>query len=452
LIDNAADPDARALRDKAMQAKSGAEEAKAQEAAQAEVTGQKAIAQSLDKLGQKLKTAPSGASASASQAASAGQGSGADVQAKAKAATAAAAASAKAEADAQKKAEADAEAARAKAEAEELAKKSRDLQDKMRAVNDLVEKGKASIDSGDFSGGERLFAEARDRLPEGEDKFAGQKLADIADSLYTAAKKNPGPDADSALQEAIQTARDAKKRDASNALPYYTLGKINSDLNQTDNAIIELRQAASLDPKNYLYSYALGLSYFKARRYEDARQSFEATTTLNPKFERGYYNLGMTWKAMGDQGKALDIFRKAVQVKPDYAVAWQQIGFIQAARGDRKSATDSYGKAIQFDPGNAQAMRELAVIQADSGDYKSAEGLFQRALGVKDDALTNYNMATVKLELGKAQDAVKYAEKAVAQSSNVAIYQYALGLADEQAGNSDAAIAAYTQAAALDKK
>ena len=123
----------------------------------------------------------------------------------------------------------------------------------MRAVNALVDKGKNAIDSGDFGGGDKLFSDAKDKFPDGEDKFAAQKLAEIADSLYAAARKNPGSGADAAMQEAIQTARDAKKRDPSNALPYYTLGKINSDLNQTENAITELKQAASLDPKNYLY-------------------------------------------------------------------------------------------------------------------------------------------------------------------------------------------------------
>ncbi len=247
LIDNAFDKEARDLRDKAMQAKSGEDAAKAREAAQAEASGQKAIAQSLDKLGQKLKT---GASAAAST-----QGAAADASAKSKAAQAAAAAAAadaqkKADADAaaaQKKAEAEAEAARKKAEADELAKKGRELQDKMRAVNELVDKGKKSVDSGDFASGDKAFAEARGKLPEGEDKFSGQKLADMADALYSAAKKNPGAGADAAMQEAIQTARDAKKRDPANALPFYTLGKINSDLNQTDNAITELKQAASLD-------------------------------------------------------------------------------------------------------------------------------------------------------------------------------------------------------------
>ncbi|HTX74006.1 MAG TPA: tetratricopeptide repeat protein, partial [Rectinemataceae bacterium] len=276
LIDNADDSEAQALRDKAMSDKTAAENAKNQELAQAESSGQKAIAQSLERLGKNLKS-----------------GSGGTVQPQENPADAAAKAQAAEEA-ARKKAEADAEAARKKAEAEQLAQKSKELQDKMRAVNDLVDKGSKAADGGDFPGADKFFSDAESKFPDGEDKFAGQKLAEIADALYSGSKKNPGSPADAALKESIQTARDAKKKDPANALPYYTLGKINSDLNQIDNAITELKQAASLDPNNYLYSYALGIAYFKARRYEDARQAFQATTTLNPRFERAYYNLGIT--------------------------------------------------------------------------------------------------------------------------------------------------------------
>ncbi|HET7838824.1 MAG TPA: tetratricopeptide repeat protein, partial [Rectinemataceae bacterium] len=277
LISNASDPEAQALRDKAMSGKTGTEAAKAEETAKAEESGQKAIANSLAKLSQNLKSAPPAAAPAASAARPPAENP-ADAAAKAK----------KAEDEARRKAEADAEAARKKAEAEELAKKSRELQDRMRAVNELVDKGKAAIDRGDFQGGEKLFGDAETSFPDGEDKYAGQKLAEIADSLYSAAKKNPGQPADAALQESIQTARDAKKKDANNAMPYYTLGKINADLKQTDNAITELKQANSLDPKNYLYAYELGKAYFAARRYEDARQAFDATVTLNPKFESAF--------------------------------------------------------------------------------------------------------------------------------------------------------------------
>ena len=110
LIDNASDPVARSLRDRAMQGKATADAAKASEAASAEAaaaaSGQKALAQSLDKLGQKLKTGASSGGAGSANASST------------KSAAAQSAAAAKAEAESQKKAEADAAAAQKKAESD----------------------------------------------------------------------------------------------------------------------------------------------------------------------------------------------------------------------------------------------------------------------------------------------------------------------------------------------
>ena len=93
----------------------------------------------------------------------------------------------------------------------------------------------------------------------------------MADSLYMRPRRIPAPGPMRPCRRRSRPRGTPRSAMPSNALPYYTLGKINSDLNQTDNAITELKQAASLDPKDYLYSYALGIAYFKARRYEDAR-------------------------------------------------------------------------------------------------------------------------------------------------------------------------------------
>ena len=102
LIDNAGDSDARALRDTAMRA-NPERMRKALAPAQAEASGQKDIAQSLDKLGQKLTD----------RAATAGPSGRREVS--------------KAEAEVQRRAEADAEAARQKAEAAELARQKRNF-------------------------------------------------------------------------------------------------------------------------------------------------------------------------------------------------------------------------------------------------------------------------------------------------------------------------------------
>ena len=255
------------------------------------------------------------------------------------------------------------------------------------------------------------------------------------------------------MQEAIQTRERRQEARSLQRVAVRDAGQDDFlDLNDRPKTLTDAKQAASLDREEPpVLLLCPGIAYSKAHRYEDARQLFEATSNSNPKFERGFYNLGASWKALGNQSKALEAFRKATVANPGYGGAWQEIGRIQASRGESKSAVASYSKAIQLDPANAQAMSELAVLEANGGDYGSAEGLFQRALGVKDDAKTNDNMATVKLQLGKAQDAVTYAEKAVSEEPNEAIYQYRLGLAYERTGKVDGAIAAYTQAANFDK-
>jgi len=334
---------------------------------------------------------------------------------------------------------------------QDSAQNSAELQKQMREVNDLIDKGMAALGKADFATAKTDFSDAQKRFPDGEDRFASQKLADIADSLYTVARRNPGPDADQAIKDAIQASRDAKKKDASNALPFYTLGKINSDFNQTDNAMTELKQATSLDPKNYLYSYELGKACLKSRDYEMARQAFDTTVTLKPDFENAWYDLGLSYQYLKNSVDALDAFSKAIKIKPDFTLALVGIGRLYAAQNQQQAALATFQKAAQSDPTNSLALHALAVQYVAVGDYSSAEIWFRKALAVSDDALTNYNFATVELKLDKGKEALPFARKAVAQQPNDPTYLYTLGLASERAGDAAAAIDAYAKAAQQDK-
>jgi len=93
-------------------------------------------------------------------------------------------AAADAEAAAARRAAAEEEAARKKAQEDELAKVSRQLQEQMRKVNELVADAKARLNSGDLPGADRLFSDARKAMPEKEPRFESQKLADMADAYY----------------------------------------------------------------------------------------------------------------------------------------------------------------------------------------------------------------------------------------------------------------------------
>ncbi|MDR3146186.1 MAG: tetratricopeptide repeat protein, partial [Treponema sp.] len=220
-------------------------------------------------------------------------------------------AAARAEEKAERLAAAEAEAARRKAQEEELARQSAELRMAMQAVNDLVSQGQASLRRGDFAGADGAFADALERMPPGEPRFASLKLADMAEAYYNAHGAFPdNPGAGEAPDKAAANADRAIQLDPSLALPHYTLGKLSRDrarqekdrttaARQWDAAIAEFREASRLDPKDYSYSFDLGRAYFSIRRFVDARQSFEAALRLKPDSESAWYNLGGSLRAIG---------------------------------------------------------------------------------------------------------------------------------------------------------
>jgi tetratricopeptide (TPR) repeat protein len=357
-------------------------------------------------------------------------------------------------AEAERQAAAGAEAARRKAQEEELARVSRELQAQMRAVNDLVSQGTEYLRKDDTSGAARVFAEVRSRMPAGETRFEAQKLADMAEAYYDYYSRHPNTNEGSeAARQVNALAGEASGKDPSQALPHYTLGKLNRDQRQWDKAAAELKEAVRLEPDNYLYSFDLGRVYFSSRNYTDARQSFENAVRLNARFEPAWYNLGGTLRALGRQNEALAAYRRAIAIKEDYAVAHREIGRILLAGGNNQGAVESFTKALQYSPHDLASLRELGAAQSAAGNFAAAEASFNRALlSASNDDQTNYNMAVVKIALNKNTEAVSFAKRAADGNPSNAVYAYTLGLACEAAEDLDGAIRAYAKAASLDAK
>jgi tetratricopeptide (TPR) repeat protein len=367
-------------------------------------------------------------------------------------------AAADAEAAAERRAAAEAEAARKKAQDEELAKVSRELQEKMRKVNDLVSDGKAKLASGDFSGAEKKFAEVRGVMPEGENRFESQKLAEIAEAYYDYNSRNS--DSANGREAAVKAgnyANESAAKDPTQPLPHYVLGKLARDSRQNDKAIAEFKEATRLDSHNFIYFHDLGRSLFSVRRYLEAKDSFQSVVSINSNFEPGWYNLGGTLRMLNRHEEALSAYRQAVAVKADYVPAHREIGRLLQSAGDYKGAIDAFSKALHYIPNDYSLLCEIGATYSQAGNFQQAESFFIKAVHINPaDAQTNYNMAVVKLELKKYNEAISFAKTAVDNSPSNAVYIYTLGLACESAGHDkaskDAAITAYKKAAALDPK
>jgi tetratricopeptide (TPR) repeat protein len=357
------------------------------------------------------------------------------------------------EAAAMRRAALEAETARKKAEEAELAKASQQMQEMMRRVNNLVADGRARLTAGDLDGAGRLFNEARSVMPPGESHFEAQKLADMADAYYNFRANNPNaPGAQTALANAAELANEAVRKDSTVALPHYVLGKIARDANQPDRAITEFREASRLDSNNYLYAHDLGRSLFLSRRYQEARDAFQQVVRINPNFETGWYNLGGTLRILNRQDEALSAYRQAVAIKDDYAAAHREIGRILQLMGDSRGAIAAFSKALQYS-NDFSTLCELAAAHSQAGNYVEAENIFARALQINSsDAQTNYNMAVVKLELKKYDQALSYAKIAVDSNPSNAVYVYTMGLACEGMQATELAINAYQRAITIDSK
>jgi len=286
-------------------------------------------------------------------------------------------ASGESEAAAERRAAAEAEAARKKAQEEELAKASRQMQEQMRKVNELVADAKAKLNSGDLPGADRLFSDARKSMPENEPRFESQKLADMADAYYEFNSKNRNTaNGKEAARRAEELANEAVLKDATQALPHHTLGKLARDDSKNDKAVTEFREAARLDSNNYLYSHDFGRSLFITKRYQEACDAFQNAVKKNPNYEPAWYNLGGTLRILNRNDEALSAYKQAVAVKADYAPAHREIGRILSAKGDTKGAIDAFNKALQYSPNDLNTLCEIAAVHSQAGNFDPSRNLF----------------------------------------------------------------------------
>ena len=346
------------------------------------------------------------------------------------------------------------EEAERKALEESLANKNKQLQKQIEDVNRNVARGKQAAESGSFRSAQDYFNRAEADLPEGEDKFNASKYLEMAESLYTIATETDDSTIKTeSLSSALEYVNKAIQADPSSAKAHWLRAKIYEEQGKLAQAEAELAEAVRLDLRNYLYVYELGRKQFMRGDFTGARTSFETATRLAPSFEPAFFNLGLTNRRLNKTDAALSAFRGATRIKADYTRAYIEIARLLTAKGDTDGAILNYTTALKHEPANVQALREMAAAYSTRCDYQSAERYFREALTIgSDDGRTNYNMATVQLELGNNAQALDYAKKAVAAEPRNAVFLYTYGLAGERNKMSDVAVQQYARAIAADPK
>jgi tetratricopeptide (TPR) repeat protein len=177
-----------------------------------------------------------------------------------------------------------------------------------------------------------------------------------------------------------------------------------------DEAIAQLRRAVEIDPVWVEARIALGFECAAQGYGDDARAQFEAAARLAPGFADVRYNLGLIYDGAGRREDALEQFRRALQINPGYLPARQSL-----------AASLCRGGALE------EGLREYERVLRQG--FQSADMLVK--------------MGRAALELGRAEEALQYLERASFVNPDYSPSYYYLGKAYQAKGLRNKAQAAW---------
>lgn len=185
------------------------------------------------------------------------------------------------------------------------------------------------------------------------------------------------------------------------ALSYYILAKVETNMGKVEDAIQAYQSAANLAPENFFPWNNLGDLNCMLGRYEDARAAYQEAIEHDPKNSVSWNGLGDVNHKLGrnedaiaayqlgnvfeNQSKAddpLEVVEKAIEVDQENPQIWGEAGSIYfdiCAYGD---AVASYRKAIELDPDNENFRIQLAKAE------QALQGTISRSGLPEPEALT----------------------------------------------------------------
>ncbi|WP_297833281.1 tetratricopeptide repeat-containing sulfotransferase family protein [Thermomonas sp.] len=212
-------------------------------------------------------------------------------------------------------------------------------------------------------------------------------------------------------------------------------------------------QRAPTHPEPLRY---LAIVELQTRRAERAVATLDRALALAPEDALLHADLGTARAASGDLASALVSWRRACSLAPDQPIPWFNLGRNLQQIGDTEGAIDALERAATLAPALLPARVLLGDALAHAGRFDAAARSYREALRLRPacgDAWRGLsNIKTKPLDEADIQTLrVQLLGPDVAPPDRVAM-GHALGKAEEDRGQLDAALAAFTAANALQEQ
>lgn len=325
-------------------------------------------------------------------------------------------------------------------------------------LEEYIERGQASLESGEFEAAMADFSRAARLERENADIYYWRGLA--FKGLQNL--KRAIADFDKALElNADLTAAYLERGDS-----HLQSGNLWQALSDLDEAILQDSELAEAYIKR-------GLTNFRLDYPEDAVSDLDEALQLEPESAQAYAVRGLAYARAGEnQAQALADLEEAVRLAPEDPAVYLARGNVYVQAGDYKLALADFEEAIGLEPGNALLYLARASAYAGAGDNDTAVADLEQAVALSDNSDSQERMAAL-VELLQdpamepevagliARGAIAMEEMSYYQA--IPIFSEAMDLAPDNSRpyywrggghyavyNYDEAVADYTQAIELD--
>ena len=188
-------------------------------------------------------------------------------------------------------------------------------------------------------------------------------------------------------------------------------------------ALIEINKNIKENPVDYLpYLYGsrlniiLGKDDPKSPHNDKALYYSMKALELSPTFVRTYYEIAQAHLNKKDYPKAIEFFQKAVELNPETGLSRWYLGAAKIENGDLSGVKDMEKALIGeygYSPGEQDYLR-LINIYLKTKDFARIADAYEKIIEINSKNPQHYaSLATAYVNLGRIDDAVKMARKAV---------------------------------------
>jgi tetratricopeptide (TPR) repeat protein len=210
---------------------------------------------------------------------------------------------------------------------------------------------------------------------------------------------------------------------------------------KSKQAAVRMDRQIAAQPKAFQLRVAKAEFCIAQKDWSCAENSYQQVLSLNPYYVNGYLALAHIYAATNRPQQMIQQYEAARSKFPEYLPTYILLGQVYEYVGDVEHARQTYQDALKVDPNSYQSMSHLARLYADhGGSLNDALQLAQKAKSEQpDDPDVNDTLGWVYYKQGLYRSAVPPLEAAVANSPQVARYQYHLGMAYFAAGETSQA-------------